>query len=52
MILNLHDSTDYVKEEAALVSDGGQGARDKDGLVATTGGSIDEYYDKDKGVIG
>ena len=34
-----------------MVSDGVQGARDKDGLVATTGGAIYGDYDKDNVVI-
>ena len=34
-----------------MVSDGGKGAGDKDGLVATTGGAIDGDYDKDNVVI-
>ena len=52
IILTRRKSTDYVKAGSALVSEGGQGTREKDGLVATIGGTIDGTSDKDNGEIG
>ena len=49
IILTRRKSTDYVKAGSALVSEGGQGTREKDGLVATIGGTIDGTSDKDNG---